>query len=141
CCLTPTATSNSTAVRALAEYIMRGRAQAAIVAVFGSLLPFVSPAAVALVALRRGAFDGTQVLFWALVPMIVLAIFAQESQASWQLLVYCGVCMLLVVYGSALILRATASWASALVGAALLSFAAGVTLPLVSPNLSTTLLD
>lgn len=120
---------------------MRGRAQAALVAVFGSLLPFISPAAVALVSLRRGAFEGTQTLFWALLPMIVVAVMAKEAQASWQLILYSGVCMLLVVYGSALVLRATASWASALGSMVALSFISGITLPLLAPNLSTTLLE
>ena len=55
-------------MRALAEYIMRGRAQAALIAVL--IVPVIPQAALALVTLRRGVLDGLWVGFWAFAPTL-----------------------------------------------------------------------
>ncbi len=55
-------------MRLLAEFIMRGRARAAVVAFLGNWLPLVSPAAVGLVVLGRGPWEGLFVLMWAILP-------------------------------------------------------------------------
>jgi hypothetical protein len=55
-------------MRALAELVMKGRKQAAFVAVIAALLPllyWVSAAVIALVTLRKGPQDGAGVLVWA----------------------------------------------------------------------------
>lgn len=49
-------------MRALAEFIVRGRLQAALVALFGSLVPLVSPAAISLVTLNKGLSEGKSVV-------------------------------------------------------------------------------
>lgn len=88
---------------------MRGRTQAAAVALVGHWIPLVSPAAVALVTLRRGMADGLLVLLWALLPPIVYMLVGQTSAV---LAIIGAVCVFLI----ALLLRARASWSRVLMG-------------------------
>tara|TARA_R110000850_G_scaffold37268_8_gene98142 strand:+ start:1175 stop:2020 length:846 start_codon:yes stop_codon:yes gene_type:complete len=94
-------------VRALAEFIMRGRTQAAIVALIGHWIPLLGPATVALVTLRRGAANGVLILLWAILPAIVLLVMQQQS----ALLAVTGVVSVCV---GAAILRRSALWQYAL---------------------------
>ena len=58
-------------MRGVAEYVMRGRTQALLVAVITAGIPmffWVSAAAVGLVTLRRGVRDGLAIMLAALVP-------------------------------------------------------------------------
>ena len=58
-------------MRALAEFIMRGRMQATLVVVGSAALPllfWLSAAAGSLVLLRRGMNDAFGILIWALLP-------------------------------------------------------------------------
>ncbi len=60
-------------MRALAQYVMRGRMQAVIVAAVATgsvLFAWLGAAVVALVTLRKGTNQGLYVLFWALLPSI-----------------------------------------------------------------------
>ena len=60
-------------MRALADFIMRGRTQAILVVAGGALLPmlfWLSAAAGSLVLLRRGLNDALGILVWALLPAI-----------------------------------------------------------------------
>ena len=66
-------------MRALAELIMRGRAQACGVAVFGSLLPIISPASIGLVTLRKNSSEGLIVALWALLPWLALYLTSTMS--------------------------------------------------------------
>ena len=59
-------------MRALAEFVMAGRFKAALVALLGNFLPLVSPAAVGLVVLRQGLTEGSLVLLWAILPLVIL---------------------------------------------------------------------
>jgi hypothetical protein len=107
-------------VRALAEFIMRGRVQAAVVAMLATGLPLVSPAAVALVTLRRGVGDGIHILLWALLPIIVLTVVASAD----PLTVLVGLSAsfgYLVVVCAAISLRMTASWSNTLMVLVVLS--------------------
>lgn len=95
-------------MRALAEFVMRGRAQAIGVAVIGILMPFFlwfGIAAVGLVALRKGGSDAFVVLGWGL-----LAAFAA---LLWQ-----GdigpIAALVAASAGAFMLRWTSSWPLAL---------------------------
>lgn len=98
-------------MRALAEFIMRGRVRAVLITMVG--IPLISPAALALVSLRRGGSDGLMVLAWALLPVIAASLGGYMSPlmtglaASHLAAVFCG----------ALLLRGTRSWGAALVGA------------------------
>ena len=58
-------------MKGLAQFVMRGRLQALLIAVAGAgslLFCWISAAVIALVTLRKGAMDGVSLLFWALLP-------------------------------------------------------------------------
>ena len=94
-------------MRALAEYVMKGRFQAVVAAVFATgtvFFAWVGAAVIALVTLRRGFSDGAYVLFWALLPASLLTYWGDIGP-------------LVTVVGAMLVavaLRATASWSWAL---------------------------
>ncbi|WP_300657081.1 hypothetical protein [Pseudomonas sp.] len=90
-------------MRALAEFIMRGRMQAILVVVVSAALPllfWLSAAAGCLVLLRRGLSDALGILAWALLPAIGWWYFGEPR----TLLVLLG------ALGLALLLRASLSW-------------------------------
>lgn len=107
-------------MRALAEFIMRGRKQAALVAVIAALLPlfyWVSAAAVALVTLRKGPRDGSGLLVWAILPA---GVWAYSVSDPTPLAVIAGTYLLAVA------LRETASWSKVLMLALPIGAIAGV---------------
>ncbi|MBB6523864.1 hypothetical protein G8768_20685 [Pseudoteredinibacter isoporae] len=116
-------------MRALAEFIMRGRLQASVAALIGSWFPLISPATVALVTLRRGASDGTVILLVAMLPAL-LALFASDLGPLMSLVTMLS---LLLVFGVALILRRSISWAAAIMAMVALSSAASLLLGQVVP--------
>ena len=62
-------------MRALAEFVMRGRMQATLVVVGSAIVPllfWLSAAAGALVLLRRGLSDALGILVWAVLPAIFI---------------------------------------------------------------------
>ncbi|OLU24464.1 hypothetical protein BVH03_20410 [Pseudomonas sp. PA15(2017)] len=90
-------------MRALAEFIMRGRMQATLVVVGSAALPllfWLSAAAGSLVLLRRGLSDAIGILAWALLPAIGWWYFGEPR----TLLVLLG------ALGLACVLRANPSW-------------------------------
>jgi len=93
-------------LRALAEFIMRGRAQACAVAFLGNLFPLISPATVGLVSLRKGSQEGVVVLLWAALPLIASYFFDQGS----SLLTFISGLSLLMTLIAANVLRVTGSW-------------------------------
>lgn len=104
-------------MRALAEFVMRGRTQAiavAALAVSSQLLAIVGVAVVGLVTLRRGAKDGLIVMAWAQLPALLFAVMFADVG---------NVIALIGVTVAALVLRATQRWPLAL----LIAVAAGVT--------------
>jgi len=111
-------------MRALAEFIMRGRVQAAVVALIGTWFPLISPATVAFVSLRRGAQDGTHVLVWALLPAVV-SLFLSEYG---PMMAYITLAAITATYAVSLLLRATRSWSYAMVGLVALSTASALLL-------------
>lgn len=112
-------------MRALAEFIMRGRAQAALVAVLGSLAPFfplLSASAVALVSLRRGGVDAAYLMAWAmLIPTVTALVGPEALPVAFYML-----CILATVVGAAVILRNENSWPLGLLGLVALSAAGGL---------------
>ncbi len=68
-------------MRAVAEYVMRGRNQALWVSVIGAstlMFSWLSAAVLALVTLRRGPGDGVYILAWAVLPAgFLLAVFGE----------------------------------------------------------------
>lgn len=98
-------------MRTLAEFIMRGRAQACLVALLGVLVPLIGPAAVGLVTLRKGSFEGALVTLWASLPFVV-SYFAGQSSPFIAVMSILALANTLIV---ASVLRGTASWSLALV--------------------------
>ena len=93
-------------MRALAELIMRGRAQACGVALFGWLLPLVSPATIGLVSLRKDSSEGLIVTLWAILPWLALYFAGDVS----PLIVLLPLAVLVVIAAIASVLRSSASW-------------------------------
>ncbi|MBF7731003.1 hypothetical protein [Pseudomonas sp. N040] len=111
-------------MRALAEFIMRGRMQATLVVAAAAALPmlfWLGAAAGSLVLLRRGLSDALGILVWALLPALVWWYFGEPR----TLLVLLG------TLGLALVLRSSASWPRVL----LLSVGLGVVYSLVLGSL------
>lgn len=90
---------------------MRGRAQACLVALLGVLVPLIGPAAVGLVTLRKGSFEGALVTLWASLPFVV-SYFAGQSSPFIAVMSILALANTLIV---ANVLRGTASWSLALV--------------------------
>ena len=108
-------------MRALAEFIMRGRMQATLVVVVGAALPllfWLSAAAGSLVLLRRGWSDAIGILVWALLPAIGWWYFGEPR----TLLVLLG------ALGLALLLRANLSWNRVLLCSVVLGLVYGLVL-------------
>ncbi len=105
-------------MRALAEFILKGRTQAIVVAVVTALLPLLyslSAAAVCLVTLRKGAKQGALILVWALVPAIM---WARQGDLTPLIVLLGG-------YLLAIVLRTTVSWQRSIQAALLLAVIAG----------------
>ena len=108
-------------MRAVAEFIMRGRMQATLVVVGSAALPllfWLSAAAGCLVLLRRGLKDAAGVLVWALLPALVWWYFGEPR----TLLVLLG------ALGLALVLRAGGSWSRVLLCSVALGLVYGLVL-------------
>ena len=120
CCLIPTVTAGKRdfLMRALAEFIIRGRMQAGLVAFFGNLAPLVSPAAVSLVTLTRGSSEGFLLVLWALMPLLVIFFTGNDANAIVTLLsIVSVVCVWLVSE----LMRLRSSWSEALISIVALS--------------------
>jgi len=110
-------------MRALAEYVMQGRRQAATVAVLFGLIPvlnLLSGAVVALVTLRKGPQEGFLVMMWALLP----------AGVQWLTGDTAPVIMVIGVMLLACLLRRTQSWQHVLVFTTLLGVVVQLALPL-----------
>lgn len=97
-------------MRALAEFVMRGRLRAGVVAALGNLVPFLSLAVVGLVTLRKGVAEGLLVLLWATLPAFPF-VFAGDAG---QLLFGLSLALLLVTLIAAETLKLSVSWQQAL---------------------------
>ncbi len=115
-------------MRAVAEYVMRGRTQALWVSVIGAsslMFSWVSAAVLALVTLRRGPQEGAYILAWAVLPAgFLLAVFGDTGPLG-------------VIVGTtalAALLRWSASWPLTLIGASLIGAITGMGLLLLGVN-------
>jgi hypothetical protein len=95
-------------LQALAEFIMRGRTQACAVALLGSFFPFISPATIGLVTLRKGSVEGLLVLLWASLPLIA----SYSLSEGPALLTLVSIASLIMMVVAANVLRVSASWQS-----------------------------
>ena len=90
-------------MRALAEFVMTGRKQAALAVLLLGLIPLLNllnPVVVGLVILRKGAQEGALILAWAVLPVGGWAIAGDIVPLI----------MLLGISGLAYLLRETGSW-------------------------------
>ena len=117
-------------MRALAEVIMRGRAQACAVALFSWLLPLVSPATIGLVSLRKDSTEGLIVTLWAVLPWLALYSAGDVS----PLIVLLPLALLLVVTAAAYVLRSSKSWQWTLLAAGLASIIAVISLGFIASD-------
>jgi len=111
-------------MRALADFIMRGRMQATLVVVGCAALPllfWLSAAAACLVYLRRGMSDAFGVLVWALLPALAWWYFGEPRTLM----------VLLGALGLAALLRAGWSWNRVLLASIALGVVYGVVLGVV----------
>ena len=95
-------------MRVLAEYVMKGRAQAVIISMIATgsvLFAWIGAAVIALVTLRQGIKHGSYVLLWAMLPALVLASMGDTTP----------VMTLLGAMLVAMVLRSSGSWSWALV--------------------------
>lgn len=118
-------------MRALAEFIMRGRLQAAMVALIGNWVPLLTPATVALVTLRAGWQNGLLVMLWGVLPAILMLGFSQIDPLV-PVVVVSGVGL---AFALALVLRQSASWAHCLMGAVAVSTLIALLLQVLSPEI------
>jgi len=99
-------------MRALAQLISSGRIQAGMVAFFGNIIPFISPAAVSLVTLTKGLSDGLVLSLYAITPLTIILIFATDANTVVTMLsIFTVFCVLI---GSS-IMRLRSSWQEVLV--------------------------
>ena len=93
-------------MKALAEFILRGRLQALIVALIGSFFPLISSAAIALVTLCKGAKEGTLLFLWVSLALVLL----QQAGSENPLLTAVSIVSLGLTVLSAEVHRVMASW-------------------------------
>ena len=111
-------------MRALADFIMRGRMQATLVVVASAAVPllfWLSAAASCLVLLRRGTRDAVGILAWAMLPAVIWWHFGEPR----TLLVLLG------SLGLALLLRAGHAWLRVMLASIPLGLVYGVVLGVV----------
>lgn len=114
-------------MRALAEFVMRGRMQAVLVAAIsmGSIfLAWLGAAVVALVILRKGTGPGGHVLLWAALPGLLVAVWQQDIGP---------LAVLLVAALIAALLRRSNSWPATLALAGVAGLLISTLLSLAAP--------
>lgn len=116
-------------MRALADFILRGRLQATAVALIGNWVPLLTPATVALVTLRVGRNNGLLILLWGLLPSLLLLGFSQIAPAVATAVVG-GV---VLTYLAALFLGRGTGWATCLMGMVALATLFALSLGALAP--------
>lgn len=94
-------------MRSLAQFIMRGRVEAILVALVGGWIPFLSQSALGLVTLRKGWQEGFLVTIWAALPMM-LSLWMSDVA---PVMVAASLAVIVVAYVSSIFLRIYMSWA------------------------------
>lgn len=114
--------------KALAEYAMRGRLQAIIIALVGSWLPLISQGVLGLVTLRRGWQEGLLIALWASLPAFIALWMGQVSKP----IALASIAVFFVSFAVSYVLRMTSSWLPTLLTAVATSaFSAFVVVALV----------
>lgn len=118
-------------MRALAQFIMRGRFQAISIALIGSWVPLMTQATVSLVSLRKGWQEGLYICLWATLP-ILIGLWIGNAVTT---IVYFKVAVLFVSCALSLVLRYTVSWSATLAAMVACSMLAAIAVHLISPDL------
>jgi glucan phosphoethanolaminetransferase (alkaline phosphatase superfamily) len=93
-------------LKALAEFILRGRLQALIVALIGSFFPLISSAAIALVSICKGAKEGTLLFLWVSLALVLI----QQAGSENPLLTAVSIASLGIMVIAATVHKVLASW-------------------------------
>ena len=93
-------------MKALAEFILRGRLQALIVALIGSFFPLISSAAIALVSICKGAKEGTLLFLWVSLALVLI----QQAGSENPLLTAVSIASLGIMVIAATVHKVLASW-------------------------------
>jgi hypothetical protein len=93
-------------LKALAEFILRGRLQALIVALIGSFFPLISSAAIALVSICKGAKEGTLLFLWVSLALVLI----QQAGSENPLLTAVSIASLGIMVVAATVHKVLASW-------------------------------
>lgn len=116
-------------MRALAEFVMRGRNHAVGVAVVSGVLPFLNwlgAAVAALVMLRKGPLEAMIVSMWALMPLAIAVYYIRDPSPAIALI---GTAAL------AYVLRTTGSWEVTFAIAVVISAAGSLIFELMATEL------
>lgn len=116
-------------MRALAEFVMRGRTQAIGVCLVGAIFPPIHglfAAVVSLVVLRKGMTEGGLVLMWAGLPMLAYLAIYQDVTPVYSLL---------GAFSLAYILRSTVSWELTLAATVMISIVGALLFEVVAADL------
>jgi hypothetical protein len=93
-------------LKALAEFILRGRLQALIVALIGSFFPLISSATIALVSICKGAKEGTLLFLWVSLALVLL----QQAGTENPLLTAVSIASLGIMVIVGAVHKVLASW-------------------------------
>jgi hypothetical protein len=121
-------------MRALAEYALRGRWQAVLVALLFTFIPlfgWVGVAIMALVTLRKGSKEGFFVLVWIVLPVIVGSIVIKDYRYA----LFDALLGSTVVWLMAIILRNTNSWLLVLQGLVAIALSTIIIIHIIDPNI------
>ena len=122
-------------MRAIAEFVMRGRPQAIGVCLIGASLPpihWLCSAVVSLVVLRKGIGEGAFVLLWTCLPLLVFFVVYEDVTP---------VIALLGTVSLAYILRVTASWGITLGAAVIIAAIGSLIFEMTAADLMNQLVD
>ena len=93
-------------MKALAEFILRGRFQAFTVALIGNFFPFIGQAAIGLVSLSKGVAQGFWVFMWVSLPLVLMHYISADN----PLLITLSIASLGLMVVTAGMHKALASW-------------------------------
>jgi hypothetical protein len=124
-------------MRALAEFMMRGRLQAGTVAILGYLIPLLAPVAIALTTLRKGGTEGVIILLVGASPALLSIGFGETN----SLITWLALLSLIVVYVAALTLRLTISLQLMLASVMALAAVIALMTLWIAPNVVDTMSD
>ena len=113
-------------MKALAEFILRGRFQAFTVALLGNFFPVIGQAAVGLVSLSKGVTQGFWLFMWVSLPLVLMHYISADN----PLLITVSIASLGLMVVTAAMHKALASWQwtilTAVVASSIIALACGL---------------